>query len=93
MKEKKFTKFKVYEEYTLKKNIAIYCVFNDLTKTQFAFYCGLETSSLTCIKRKRPSDRTYKKISTFTGVPIRILKKLAITEDELATKSKEKFLK
>lgn len=91
MNEKEFTKFKVYEEYTLKKNIAIYCVFNDLTKTQFAFYCGLEVSSLACITRKRPSDRTYKKISTFTGVPIRILKKLAITEDELATNVKENF--
>lgn len=92
MKEKNFSKFKVYEEFTLKKNLAIYCVFNDLSRTQFAFYCGLEASTLGCVGRKRPSDRTYKKISTFTGVPIRILKKLAITEDELVTRNvKENF--
>lgn len=92
MNEKNFSKFKVYEEFTLKKNIAIYCVFNDLTRTQFAFYCGLETSALDRLTHRPPSDRTYKKISTFTGVPIRILKKLAITEDELAEKNvKENF--
>ena len=82
MNEPKFSKFVVYEEFTLKKNIDIFCVFNDLNKTQFAFYCGFEASLLNTLAKKRPSDKTYKKISNFTGVPIRILKKLAITKDE-----------
>lgn len=83
---KKFKKFELYEEYTLIKNINIFRVFNDLSKTQFAFYCDLSATALDSLKKRRPSDKMYQKISRFTGVPIRLLKKLAITEDELESK-------
>ena len=92
MNKKQFRRFEVYEEFTLRKNIDIFCLFNDLTKTQFAFYCGFEAGMIAMLNSKRPSDKTYKKISNFTGVPIRILKKLAITKDELVEKNvKENF--
>lgn len=92
MEKPQLRRFEVYEEFTLRKNIDIFCLFNDLTKTQFAFYCGFEAGTFATLNSKRPSDRTYKKISNFTGVPIRILKKLAITKDELVEqKVKENF--
>lgn len=92
MKETQLRRFEIYEEFTLRKNIDIFCLFNDLTRTQFAFYCGLEVGTITALNSKRPTDNTYKKISNFTGVPIRILKKLAITKDELVEKNvKENF--
>lgn len=92
MKETQLRRFEIYEEFTLRKNIDIFCLFNDLTRTQFAFYCGLEVGTITALNSKRPTDKTYKKISNFTGVPIRILKKLAITKDELVEqKVKENF--
>ena len=84
--KKQFKKFEIYPEYTLNKNITIFRVFNDLSKTQFAFYCDMSAAGLDSLKKRKPSDKIYQKISQFTGVPIRILKKLAITEDELATK-------
>ena len=83
---KEFKKFELYPEYTLIKNINIFRLFNDLSKTQFAYHCDISATALDSLRKRKPSDKTYQKLSRFTGIPIRILKKLAITEDELDVK-------